>query len=68
MARRCDITGCREDARFVKRSVQVRLPGHPELVTIGDLHVCATHDRSSGLGARVSIRDSIVASAMLRQR
>lgn len=52
----------------MKHSVQVRLPGHPDPVTIGDLHVCATHDRASGIGARVSIRDSIVASAMLRQR
>jgi len=62
------IEGCRERATDVLRSVEIRLPGHPTLVPIGDLNVCPAHKRRLSVGARTRIRDDVITAAMTKRR
>lgn len=63
----CGIQGCREKPTHVRRGVVVTLPGHPAPLTVGDLHLCTEHERSTRPGGRTKIRDDVIASAMQRQ-
>ena len=62
------ITGCRERATDTFRAVEIKLPGHPTLVPIGDLNVCPAHARQVRVGKRTSIRDDVITAALSKRR
>lgn len=64
----CYIEGCREKAVYVRRDVALRLPGHSELVNVGDVKLCPEHERSTRTGARTRIRDEVITAALARPK
>jgi len=62
------ITGCRERATDTFRGVELKLPGHPALVPIGDLNVCPAHAREMRVGRRTNIRDDVITAALAKRR
>lgn len=63
---RCATAGCPHPATDTVHGVQIKLPGHRDMVNVGSINVCPACKGKMRVGLRTSIREDIVASAFLR--